>query len=860
MPYVPLTEDDSYDMESNVPAEWEDVVHSLKGKVDNPWAVTHSMINKGYKRHSESGKPYDPDALFRRHLHECGMHESIGGGALGALFRKGAMPFPKMKEAAVVNKDPGKGKLSDKTRSEIGTVGSKKREEQPSHVFLKPDERKYPVKRNVNGKWKYDGKLLLAAERRARMNQDPVVAAHARELRKKLTEAGWLREGDSPGHPFRGNQYTTGQGGGGEKPGGGYTGDDKSFGERPYFGKGGHGGYSRQTIAARELKDRQAPADAWTPEGVDDDPMGDVKEPAYQAEREPDDPYKHYGAADSWNNLKPKERQALVKNLKAKGRDDALRKLEKTFITDKPTAIRTVSNPHNPELWPERKRESATPARIKESEKPQTVTARWFVPLREAGMQNGDGAQVILMTEGAGNSRDGNYYTADCVRSAARVFEGAKCFINHPTESEEEDRPERDARDMCGWFSDVRPEKVGGRQALMAKLNFGSSTAAKEAKSLIKDAIRFQQQYPSDDKVYCGFSINAAGPSRIDAVDGAPRKVVESIDWAMSADLVTFPARGGKALALREAEQEMESRFWFDALREACRRGRRDDADRLLLDRVKEAMQAPTDFGMVGQVGRGLQEYQGAIDKGRIKLTDDRAGMLEDLNHKADAVESDHNPATIANLLSALRAFLGEEIKEASDVEEERAEKAKEKDAEEERKMAFGDKKGEENQTDEAPEEVQKSEEEKKVPGEGDDNDADDAMESKKEAEPTAGKPAAMLCEACGHEMKTGLVESERAELMQFRMADRRDRKLTKAATRIREAGVVGLISPKELAAFSEDQWPTVIGLSEGRPRAALMPESNFGDRLMESDQEPTKRPGSASAIDVFERSYARGN
>lgn len=32
-------------------------------------------------------------------------------------------------------------------------IGSKKREEMPSHAFLLPSEKKFPYKKKVNGKW-----------------------------------------------------------------------------------------------------------------------------------------------------------------------------------------------------------------------------------------------------------------------------------------------------------------------------------------------------------------------------------------------------------------------------------------------------------------------------------------------------------------------------------------------------------------------------------------------------------------------------------------------------------------------------------------------------------------------------------
>lgn len=89
------------------------------------------------------------------------------------------------------------GKLSETTREHIGRVGSEQREEMPAHVFLKPDERKYPVKEKRDGEWQYTENLLLAAARRARLNGEDALAARADKLREEeFGEEAQKGEGD----------------------------------------------------------------------------------------------------------------------------------------------------------------------------------------------------------------------------------------------------------------------------------------------------------------------------------------------------------------------------------------------------------------------------------------------------------------------------------------------------------------------------------------------------------------------------------------------------------------------------------------------------------------------------------------
>ena len=76
------------------------------------------------------------------------------------------------------------GKLNKSERSEADK-GHAKREEMPGSAFLEPNSRKYPVKINRDGEWKYDADLLLAAEREAEMHGHADLAARAKEIRKR---------------------------------------------------------------------------------------------------------------------------------------------------------------------------------------------------------------------------------------------------------------------------------------------------------------------------------------------------------------------------------------------------------------------------------------------------------------------------------------------------------------------------------------------------------------------------------------------------------------------------------------------------------------------------------------------------
>lgn len=205
------------------------------------------------------------------------------------------------------------------------------------------------------------------------------------------------------------------------------------------------------------------------------------------------------------------------------------------------------------------------------------VTARRieeFARLREAQGTlpvGGDfhAVDVVLITEGPGNKRDRNFYPSKALIGSVEAFKGTKCFLNHPSKSEENDRPERDVRELCGWFSNVRVARVDDKNAIVGTLNFSKNEAGRDAKQLIESDLEFRRQHRDDDKVFVGLSINAEGPSHDEVMDGDSWNVVDGIEYVMSTDIVTFPARGGRVLGLREAETQYRQRQWRRAFTEA---------------------------------------------------------------------------------------------------------------------------------------------------------------------------------------------------------------------------------------------------------------------------------------------------
>ena len=92
--------------------------------------------------------------------------------------------------------------------------------------------------------------------------------------------------------------------------------------------------------------------------------------------------------------------------------------------------------------------------------------------------------------------------------------------------------------------------------------------------------------------------------------------------------------------------------------------------------------------------------------------------------------------------------------------------------------------------------------------------------------------------------------EAERAELLALRADKRRREVLEKAATVIREAGV--MLKPEELAQFQESQWAALINLAGAPPRGVV--QTDIFDAVSTGQRDETHQP--TSPVEVFQAFY----
>lgn len=145
---------------------------------------------------------------------------------------------------------------------------------------------------------------------------------------------------------------------------------------------------------------------------------------------------------------------------------------------------------------------------------------------------------VQLISAGWGSS---GYYSDGLLREAAtakRFPSGLPMYLDHPTETEDRERPERSVRDLAAVLTeDARYDD--SRKALVAT-----------AKSMPT------YRHLLGDKDFCeavGLSIRAGGLAELGEADGRKGLIVREITEANSVDYVTKAGRGGKVLALMES-------------------------------------------------------------------------------------------------------------------------------------------------------------------------------------------------------------------------------------------------------------------------------------------------------------------
>lgn len=279
--------------------------------------------------------------------------------------------------------------------------------------------------------------------------------------------------------------------------------------------------------------------------------------------------------------------------------------------------------------------------------------------------------KVVLITVGLGNRRNMNFYGPEAIESAAKVYEGKFCYINHQDLEEAEILPERDVRDKAGYWKNLKVETIEGEQGCVGELHCDLSESGRLLAEKVQSALHYKKEFPKSDRVYCGFSVNGDGDAEkrdmeIDGVEESVNYVTGFTDDSESCDLVTTPARGGKAVAaIRESEtnhKENDVKKNILKLLEAASKSLTESAKKLTGDAKKPFLEA----------SKTLTEAVKAVEAEGEMVSEEAVDAL--LARREGESEADHT-ARMKALGDKISGMIGSEEAEDDKPEEKPEEK-----------------------------------------------------------------------------------------------------------------------------------------------------------------------------------------
>lgn len=239
------------------------------------------------------------------------------------------------------------------------------------------------------------------------------------------------------------------------------------------------------------------------------------------------------------------------------GYDDANRKYYRLSYTDSENAVTFAPESD----WQEVRLDYVSTA-VTESDNTLLESLRGTIELQEA---DGKAPEAVIVVTGL-NKKGTHEYTKEALQSGIGVFSGARMYADHPTMSEERDRPERSVRDLVGRLGEAYVGKdKHGNDALRAPMLI--SKTASWLSTLVSEGI-------AD-----GLSIRAYGRGK---PSDSGHMVVESFveNPHTSVDFVTVASAGGYP----ELSEAVRESFWSAVDLDTIRKHRPD-----LLEPVEES-------------------------------------------------------------------------------------------------------------------------------------------------------------------------------------------------------------------------------------------------------------------------------
>ena len=145
---------------------------------------------------------------------------------------------------------------------------------------------------------------------------------------------------------------------------------------------------------------------------------------------------------------------------------------------------------------------------------------------------------VVVLIEAGVNYNKRRYYPKSTVQEAAPLFAGLKMYLDHPTDQEEIEKPERSIQD---WLSTIKESWYEDGMALGRVHIHAPWLLENMADEVFRTEI--------------GTSINASGRMHVGEINGVQMQIMDAIIDPKSVDWVTEAGARGRVLQLQESQK-----------------------------------------------------------------------------------------------------------------------------------------------------------------------------------------------------------------------------------------------------------------------------------------------------------------
>lgn len=272
---------------------------------------------------------------------------------------------------------------------------------------------------------------------------------------------------------------------------------------------------------------------------------------------------------------------------------------------------------------------------------------------------SGNKWRIKVIQSGWGSS---GYYGSEMLKEyGPSVFAaGTKVFMNHPSASEDNDRPERDVHQLAGkLISDA----IFMEDGLFADVQFYSHYAP-----IIKEM--------AGD---VGLSIHALGEAKLGEAEGREGPIIESLvaDPLTSVDVVTVAGAGGKFISLLESYKSQDTSV--DLIEESVTEGNRMSITKEELDAavvaiqeafveaispLRESVSVLVEAATPAETDADVQEIT-SLDPVEVAEKFNESGLPKvALQRVSESLKSETNTKTVDELIEEEKAY-AESIREA---------------------------------------------------------------------------------------------------------------------------------------------------------------------------------------------------